>query len=113
MSAAFGSRPEDIIAGIGPSIGPCCYEVGPEVIEQVSQIFSDTTGLITAHPDDGKNPHLNLWAANERLLRDAGVTHIEVSGLCTASMTDEFFSHRAEHGQTGRFAAAIMLRGAA
>jgi YfiH family protein len=113
MEAAFGSQPDDIVAGIGPSIGPCCYEVGPEVVEQVAGVFEDTGGLFEHKAGNGKNAHLNLWAANERLLRDAGVMHIEVSGLCTASMTDEFFSHRAEHGQTGRFAAAIMLRGAA
>lgn len=111
MHAAYGSRPEDIIAGIGPSIGPCCYEVGPEVVEQVEAAFGSTAGLVEHHPGNGHNPHLDLWAANARLLQDAGVSTIEVSGMCTASMTGEFFSHRAEHGQTGRFAAAVMLRG--
>lgn len=111
MCAAFGSRPEDIIVGIGPSIGPCCYEVGREVVEQVEAVFGDSSDLITHASGNGHNPCLDLWAANARLLQNAGVTNIEVSGLCTATMTDEFFSHRAEHGQTGRFAAAVMLRG--
>jgi len=113
MSAAFGSQPGDLIAGIGPSIGPCCYEVGPEVVEQVEAVFGGLDGLVTRPSTNGHNPHLDLWAANARLLAEVGVGHIEVSGLCTASMTHEFFSHRAEKGQTGRFAAAVMLRGKA
>jgi hypothetical protein len=112
MQVAFGCQPEDIIAGVGPSIGPCCYEVGDDVVEQVSDSFGATTGLLHQTEGNGHRPHFDLWAANARKLADTGVRRIEVAGLCTASMTHEFFSHRAENGRTGRFAAAMMLRGA-
>ena len=97
MAAAYGSRPVDIIAGIGPSIGPCCYEVGPEVIDQVEAVFGDYAHNLL-HTNGGPRPYLDLWAANERLLEDSGLTRIEVSKICTASTTGEFFSHRAEDG---------------
>jgi hypothetical protein len=111
MVAAFGCRPADIIAGIGPSIGPCCYEVGPEVVERVTAVYRDTEDLICQHADNGHKPTFNLWEANARSLRESDVGHIEMSGMCTSDMTGEFFSHRAEHGSTGRFGAAIILRG--
>jgi YfiH family protein len=107
MQAAFGSRPQDVQAGIGPSIGPERYQVGEEVVEQVRQAFGTLDGLIR-RADDG-SAYLNLWAANRLALERAGVTHIEVAGICTASHTDEFFSHRAEAGRTGRFGVVIAL----
>lgn len=103
----YGSRPQAICAGIGPSIGPERYEVGPEVVEQTRRVFNGAAGslLITRNG----RPHLDLWAANEQALREAGVEHIEVSRVCTASNTHDFFSHRGEHGRTGRFGALIAL----
>lgn len=108
MSEAFGSRPADLIAAIGPSIGPSDYQVGEEVVEAVERYFGATDGLITRNPADG-TAYLDLWAANRRDLERAGVTEIEVAGLSTAQCTDEFFSHRAERGRTGRFGAVISL----
>jgi YfiH family protein len=107
MRAAFGSRPQDVQAGIGPSIGPDRYQVGEEVVEQVQQAFGTLDGLVR-RADDG-SAYLNLWAANRLALERAGVTQIEVAGICTASRTDEFFSHRAEAGRTGRFGVVIAL----
>jgi YfiH family protein len=101
MVEAFGSRPSDLVAGIGPAIGPCCYAVGPDVVDA----FSDRPWLFR----DGK---LDLWAANREALIEAGVPaeRIELSGICTQCAQDQFFSHRANGGQpAGRFAAVIGL----
>jgi YfiH family protein len=107
MQSAFGTRPQDVQVGIGPSIGPDRYQVGEEVVEQVRQAFGPADGLIQRAPDG--SAYLNLWAANRLALERAGVTQIEVAGICTASRTDEFFSHRAEAGRTGRFGVVITL----
>lgn len=107
MQAAYGSRPENVQACIGPSIGPDHYQVGEEVVEAVQEQFSTTNGFIQ-RADDG-SAYFNLWQANRQQLEAAGVVQIEVAGICTASNTDEFFSHRAEKGKTGRFGAIIAL----
>lgn len=108
LAERYGSRPQDLIAGIGPSIGPCHYEVGPEVAAQTRAVFDGrAAGLLI---DVGGRTHLDLWAANAEALRAAGVGQIEVGGVCTACRTDDFFSHRGERGQTGRFGALLALR---
>jgi YfiH family protein len=104
----LGCLPADILAGVGPSIGPCCYEVGREVVDATRRAFADVDGLLM--PRANGRWHLDLWAANRRQLADAGVQHIEVAGICTACHTDEWFSHRAERGKTGRMGALIGLR---
>jgi len=107
MQARFGSQPGDIHAGIGPSIGPDHYEVGPDVVAQVSQAFeAEASGLLI---ERGSSVYFDLWAANRLLLEKAGVKQIELAGLCTACFTEDWFSHRAEHGRTGRFGALIAL----
>lgn len=114
MMRAYGSKPEDIQAGIGPSIGPDRYQVGEEVVEAVERYFGTLNGglaegdLIARDPDDG-SAYFNLWAANKLDLLRVGVEQIDVAGICTASNTDEFFSHRAEKGRTGRFGTIISL----
>ena len=108
MADAFGSRPADLITAIGPSIGPDDYQVGDEVVAAVTRYFGDANGLIARNPSDG-TAYLDLWAANQRDLERAGVTQIEVARLSTARQTADFFSHRAEQGQTGRFGAVISL----
>jgi len=108
MQARFGSNPGDIQAAIGPSIGPDHYQVGPDVVAQVRQTFgADTSELLAAR--DG-SMYFDLWAANRLTLEQAGVRQIEVAGLCTACHTDDWFSHRAERGRTGRFGAIITLK---
>lgn len=97
----FGSRPEDIHAAIGPSIGPCCYEVGEDVPASFHR-----HGL--APVMQGKR--LDLWESTVRQLDRAGVKTIEVAGLCTRCNTDRFFSHRGEGGVTGRFALVAGLK---
>jgi YfiH family protein len=102
---ALGCAPSDLWAGIGPSIGPCCYEVGPEVVEQVSAAVNGRDPFRWEHG----RPHLDLWAAVKSQLEEAGVRQVEVARMCTACHTDDWFSHRAEGGVTGRFGVAIGL----
>jgi hypothetical protein len=109
LAREYGSRPEDLVAGIGPSIGPCCYEVGDEVGDAVRSAFSHAGDLLLARPGKVRR-HFDLWAANRRWLIDAGVQRIEVAGLCTACRVDEFYSYRAENGKTGHFGAVMALR---
>jgi len=104
---AFGTHPEDVQAAIGPSIGPQRYQVGEEVVAAVAEAFGATDGLIRR--DEESRAYLDLWEANRRALLQAGVGQVEVAGLCTASRTDEFFSHRAEAGRTGRFGVVAAL----
>jgi len=108
MREEYGSDPADIIACIGPSIGPDHYEVGADVILQVMQKFGDDSEqLLESY--NGKI-HFDLWKANELLLKQAGVTQIEIAEVCTACNTNDWFSHRAEKGKTGRFGALISLQ---
>jgi polyphenol oxidase len=110
MQAAFGSRPEQLRAGIGPCIGPCCYEVGEPVITAVQQAFTQAAKLLIPQPGRTR-PHFDLPAANRHNLLRAGLgpDRIEPSAFCTACRTDLFFSHRAEQGRTGRFGAIFLL----
>jgi copper oxidase (laccase) domain-containing protein len=107
MCSAFGTHPQDVQAAIGPSIGPERYQVGEEVVQAVRETFGKVDGLVR-RADDG-SAYLDLWAANQLSLERAGVARIEVAGICTATRTDEFYSHRAEAGRTGRFGAVIAL----
>jgi len=102
----LGSRPAELWAGIGPGIGPCCYEVGEEVVGAVARACP--AGSEVAHRHNG-TVHLDLPAAVRAQLAAAGVHDAEMSGICTACHTDEWFSHRAESGQTGRFGFVAML----
>lgn len=108
LAQSYGSRPADIRAGIGPSIGPRRYQVGEEVVAATRAYFGTTDGLIRRDPADG-SAYLDLWAANRLDLERAGVETVEVAAICTAERTDEFFSHRAEKGRTGRFGAVLCL----
>jgi YfiH family protein len=103
----FDCRPADLWAGVGPSIGPCCYEVGPNVEQQISAAVSGD-GLFQQR--DGQRPYLNLWAAVQRQLEQSGVGQVKVAELCTACNTADWFSHRAEGGKTGRFGVVIGLK---
>jgi YfiH family protein len=107
MQDAFGSRPADVRAGIGPAIGPARYQVGEEVVNAVQAHFGMVDGLIRR--DETGRACLDLWAANRLELERAGVVDIQVAGLCTAEHRDDFFSHRGEDGRTGRFGAVISL----
>jgi YfiH family protein len=107
MCEKYGSRPSDIVACIGPSIGPDHYEVGQSVIDQAKHLFGKDAKLVLL--PHGERIHFDLWKANQFLLERAGVEHIEVAGICTACHTDDWFSHRAENGKTGRFGVLVSL----
>jgi polyphenol oxidase len=133
MRVEFGSRPEHLIAAIGPGIGQCCYSIGDEVREQFESQFpyaeelfrevydSDPirekypmlflTARAPGHSDIGPRMHLDLAEANRRQLLAAGLkkTAIFVTGQCTGCHTDRFFSHRIERGFTGRMMSVIGI----
>jgi polyphenol oxidase len=88
--AAVGGKPR---AAVGPAIGPCCYEVGPEVAEPFRLRFG---------ADVVRGRMLDLWTAAERALGEAGVPKVERFDICTSCNPDLFFSHRREVGVTGR-----------
>jgi YfiH family protein len=109
MKSEYGSNPADLIVGIGPSIGPCCYEVGDEVVQQVHGSFGEAEGLFL-RSEKFSGSIFNLWEANLRTLVEAGVKkeNIEIAGICTKCSNELFFSARA--GDLGRFGAGIMIR---
>jgi YfiH family protein len=109
MVDRFGSRPETVLAAIGPSIGPCHYEVDEPVIERLS-VWSWWREM--AIPNPRGRWQLDLRAANRRQLADVGVLpeHIEVLDLCTYCRADLFFSHRRDR-ITGRMGAMIARSG--
>jgi len=107
MKNQFGTNPSDLIVGIGPSIGPDHYEVGEDVVDEVKRTFPHRWDqVLTTVLDRVK---LDLWEANRISLKKAGVKHIETAKICTACNVDDWYSHRAEKGKTGRFAAVIGL----
>jgi YfiH family protein len=107
MARRFGSEPRNIVAVVGPSIGPCCYSVGEELIQQFA-----------SHPDSSRwfdrasGLHLNLWQATRDQLERAGVApgNIHVSELCTFDHPDVFHSYRRDGKNAGRLVAAIRAR---
>jgi YfiH family protein len=134
MRLEFGSKPEDLVAAIGPGIGQCCYAVGDEVQQEFGSQFAYSAELfrevddsdairrkypmlfLTArapgHGGLGPQIHLDLAEANRRQLLAAGLrpNAIHLTGECTACQTERFFSHRAEQGFTGRMMSVIGIR---
>jgi len=126
MHEYSGCQPRNIYAGIGPAIGPCCYEVS-EVVqqlflgqmqfetmptqEQYRDLVNEAAVFSTVIRDDETSLRLDLQASNRNQLLLAGVTpeHIETMEICTGCNTDRFFSHRRELGQTGRFPVLMAL----
>ena len=101
-----GSQPGDLWAGIGPAIGPCCYEVGEEIADTITQ--TSPAGIEVLQRRNG-GLYLDLPGLVRAQLAEAGVERITPSNICTACHTEEWFSHRAENGRTGRFGALAML----
>jgi YfiH family protein len=99
LSERFGADPGEVLAAVGPSIGPCCYEVDPALAARFAAAF----GPAVAN-DSRAQPRLDLWMANERALGAAGLrpAHVDVLGKCTSCDPDRFYSHRRDRGQTGR-----------
>lgn len=135
MKMEFGTRPGDVVAALGPAIGSCCYEVGPEVTQAFAAQFPAAadwfegpfeqlahgeeplwlpwlTMMPPGHVPPPPRVQLDLRASNRQQLIDAGVPEkqISVSELCTACRTDLLFSYRREGAKTGRQMAVIGLK---
>lgn len=114
MQSVYHSNPGDILAAIGPSVCPEHYEVGEEVVEQVRQAFGRNSSEVLSRGNGRLTPgkaYFDLWSANRLLLEHAGVSQIEISEICTACHPEDWYSHRAEMGKTGRFGVLIGLAG--
>lgn len=113
MSLKYHCQPNDILAVIGPSICAKHYEVGEEIIHRVKIEFGDEARDVLLEGDSNL-PHgkayFDLWLANQLLLERSGVRNIEITGLCTVCHNQDWFSHRAEKGNTGRFGVLIALQ---
>ncbi|GGF77725.1 laccase domain protein [Paenibacillus albidus] len=120
MREAYGTRPQDLLAAIGPSIGDCCYEVDEPVMKHIRRLEQDLEPFLPAgqkgplyHSSvkDGKSM-LNLKEMNRRIMIKAGIlpTHIECTTWCTSCNTDLFFSYRQENGKTGRMTSWIGIK---
>jgi YfiH family protein len=104
LQARYGTRPHDLAAAVGPSIGPCCYEVGAHLRGEFAS-HPRADAWFSALP----TPHLDLWTATRDQLEDAGVSgrHIHVCRLCTFDHPALFHSYRRDGTRAGRLVAAI------
>ena len=107
MKETFGSSPKEILVGIGPGIGPCCYEIGTEVVDLFRSPYGSHRSFIY---NRGGRSYLDLCSVTQLQLLKAGVPseNMEVMPLCTACRKDLFFSYRRD-GKTGRQLSFIML----
>lgn len=112
MRQAFGTKPEDVTACVGPSICQDCYEVGPEVIEEFEKEFDrDDQDRLFYKKENGKY-QLNLWEANRIILLEAGVpgSNVMVTDICTHCNPDLMFSHRRTPEKRGNLCAFLCLK---
>ena len=109
MVAEYGCNPEDILAGIGPSIGQCCFEVDTPVYEAFCAA-PDFDESCVIHNGGGKY-HIDLWRVNKRGLLAAGIKeeHITVTDLCTRCHPEVLWSHRYAGNDRGSLAAFIAI----
>ncbi len=111
MEREYGTKPQDVICAIGPSICQECYEVSEDVAEAFQKEFKGREDEILDSKGNGKY-QLDLWRANEIVLREAGVKkeHLAVTNLCTCCNPDALFSHRASAGKRGNLGAFLFLK---
>lgn len=107
MVKHYGSNPSDIIAAIGPSIGPDHYLIGRDVLERVQSSFPEKFNQVIIFQNS--RIYFDLWKANHLVLSEVGVGKIEISGICTCCNLADWYSHRGEHGKTGRFGVVFGL----
>ena len=110
MTEKYDCNPDDIVAGIGPSIHMHDYEIGPEVVESVVRNFSNASSLLKPSLNQGR-AYFDLWEANKTILIESGIPeeNIEVMGLCTYEHSDLFYSARRDGADTGRMVSGISL----
>lgn len=106
LGREFGSRAEELLVAFGPSIGPCCFQVGPDV----EGPFHEKFGAGVVRKSEGKTT-VDLWEANRLALLKKGVKggNMEVAGECTSCQRQLYFSYRRDKGETGRMAGVIKL----
>lgn len=112
MQETYGTNPEDVLAAIGPSICQDCYEVSEDVVNEFKNHFSESDwGTLFYQKENGKY-QLNLWKANELILKEAGVLkeHMAVTNICTCCNFEVLFSHRASKGKRGNLAAFLSIK---
>lgn len=107
MIDEYGSRPGDILAGVGPSICVDHYGVGKNVVDEARKAFGENAADVLLQGE--MQLHFDLWKANRLVLEQAGVTQVEMSSECTFEQPDVWFSHRGEKGRTGRFVAMVGI----
>ncbi len=109
MVADYGCRREDILAAVGPSIGPCCFEVDEPVRQAFAEAFPFSAACIVV--GEGGKSHIDLWEINRRTLLLAGITaeHITVTDVCTRCYPELLWSHRATGGERGSLAGCIAI----
>lgn len=112
MARTYGSRPEDMLACIGPSICQDCYEVGEEVAVQFRDGFREADWPLLLLDKGNGSYQLNLWKANEIIFMEAGITpgHLQTTDLCTHCNPDYLFSHRACGFERGNLGAFLCLK---
>lgn len=112
MEKEYGCNPREIYAAIGPSICQDCYEVSEEVVEQFRQQFHPSDWERLFYQKENGRFQLNLWNANELILREAGICedHIAVTNVCTHCNSDVLFSHRTTGDKRGNLAAFLALK---
>lgn len=111
MEKEYGSRAENIIAAVGPSICRKCYEVSEDVAQAFREAFRpEQFPLLFDEKGQGKY-QLDLWEANRIILTEAGILpeHLDVTDLCTCCNHDKLFSHRASHGKRGNMGCFMCL----
>lgn len=107
MTKVYGCDAKNIIAGIGPSIGPDHFEVQRDVADQFEKAFPENYPEIANFREERIS--FNLWKANQLTLSAAGVRNVECMEICTVCNKDEWFSHRGDHGKSGRFGVLISM----
>jgi len=112
----LGSRPGDLVAGLGPCIGPCCFEVGPEVVESFADAFGDDPDIVTpagTGPTPFPKPHVDLWRAARAALVRAGLDPARIADPpgCTMCLPERFYSYRRDGALIGQHLAYIGLDG--
>ena len=111
MQEKFDCCPGDIRAGIGPSIGKCCFEVSREVAQVFRNLFPEDGNVVFAGQKPDKY-QIDLWEANRLELLNTGLKpeHIEIAGICTQCYPERLFSYRRDGKAAGRFGAGIILK---
>lgn len=112
MKEAYGTKPEDVFAAIGPSICQDCYEVSGDVIEEFRENFSEFVWSQLFYEKENGKYQLNLWRANQIVLTEAGVEaqNIAVTNLCTHCNPEILFSHRSTGVKRGNLSALLAIK---